>query len=418
MSRAASYAPLALAALAALAVIVTSSGGLDVSLSIGSLRFAILLNTASSLALVALAGAAFVTRGSDLSASPSALALGALATVTPAPALLLIAASLAAGARPAVVAALGAAAVVGGAPDHLSGLNAEHALGVLLALIGLLSARGPLAPLMLLIITSRVAPVLWASGWGRVALISGGVGVATLTAVGATLDKSRAASCLGWSWVGLGVAAMGAAAAPLGLALGLAGLGVATLSEPTAADGPQRPSRWALVVVALAVGVLPNVGVGGGRDVLLGLIVSGDPLAAAGVLFVSAATGYCFGRASPARLSPAALSLVAAPLMLGLSRWLSPTVALPRAELQLVGALAGAVTLGAGLFASRGGRLPQRELPTLQLRPWPVVFVAPTLSPQRLTQALSIVALALWACWTLNNAVVHRDTILGPLWDR
>ncbi|MBK7758331.1 MAG: hypothetical protein IPI35_18415 [Deltaproteobacteria bacterium] len=215
-------------------------------------------------------------------------------------------------------------------------------------------ARGPLAPLSLLITTSLVAPALWASGWGRVALISGGVGLATLTAIGAALDKSRSASCLGWAWVGLGLAAMGAAAAPLGLALGLSGLGLAAMCEQTAADDPARPSPWAIGLGALAAGGVPSLGVGGGRDALLGLIVSGDPIAAAGVLLVSAATGYCLGRAPPARRSPAVLSLIAAPLVWGLSRWLSPTVAVPRVELHLVGALASAVTLGAGIWAVPG----------------------------------------------------------------
>lgn len=416
MSRA---APLLLAGLATVAVVVTSRGGLDLSWAIGALRLGITLNTASSLALVTLVGAAFVTRGLAVSASPSALVLGALAAVAPSPAQLMLAASLGAGARPAVVAALGAVAVVGGAPDRLLGLGAEHSVGVLLGLVGLLSARGPLAPPLLLITASLVTPALWASGWGRVALISGGVSVAVLAAVGATLDGSRATFRLGWAWAGLGLAAMGAAASPLGLALGIAGLGVSALSEPNAERRAEPPSRWAVVLVALAAGGVPHVGVGGGRDPLLGLIVSGDPVAAAGVLWVSAATGYCLGRAPPTRLSPAVLSLIAAPVLFSLSRWLSPMAASTRAELHFIGLLAGALTLGAAFWASRGGRLPRRELPTLPLnRPWPLMILAPTVSSRRVTQAVVVVGLALWALWTVAVTAGLQHTGLEALWAR
>ena len=420
MIHARSYAPLGLTALAGLAVVIVSRGGLDLGLDTGGLRHGISFTTASALALVTLAGVSIVGRGAPVSASSGALALGALAALASSPTLLVLAGSLAAGAHPAVIAALSAATAVGGVPDRLDGLNADHALGIVLGLFGLLSARGPLAPLSLLITTSLVAPALWASGWGRVALISGGVGLATLTAIGAALDKSRSASCLGWAWVGLGLAAMGAAAAPLGLALGLSGLGLAAMCEQTAADDPARPSPWAIGLGALAAGGVPSLGVGGGRDALLGLIVSGDPIAAAGVLLVSAATGYCLGRAPPARRSPAVLSLIAAPLVWGLSRWLSPTVAVPRVELHLVGALASAVTLGAGIWAFRGGRLPERALPADLPQRWPRprAMATPTLSSARITKALILIGLVLWAGWTVANTIVLRDTLLGPNWDR
>lgn len=254
MIHARSYAPLGLTALAGVAVVIASRGGLDLGLDTGGLRHGISFTTASALALVTLAGVSIVGRGAPVSASSGALALGALAALASSPTLLVLAGSLAAGAHPAVIAALSAATAVGGVPDRLDGLNADHALGIVLGLFGLLSARGPLAPLSLLITTSLVAPALWASGWGRVALISGGVGLATLTAIGAALDKSRSASCLGWAWVGLGLAAMGAAAAPLGLALGLSGLGLAAMCEQTAADDPARPSPWAIGLGALAAG--------------------------------------------------------------------------------------------------------------------------------------------------------------------
>ncbi|MCK6518324.1 hypothetical protein L6R46_25105, partial [Myxococcota bacterium] len=90
----------ALAALAVVAVVVTRGGGLDLSAAIGALRLGITLNTASSLALVTLAGAAFLGQGSAARPSPGALALGAMAAMAPSPAQLVLAASLGAGARP------------------------------------------------------------------------------------------------------------------------------------------------------------------------------------------------------------------------------------------------------------------------------------------------------------------------------
>lgn len=407
----------ALAALAVVAVVVTREGGLDVSAAIGALRLGITLNTASSLALVTLAGAAFLGQGSAARPSSGALALGAMAAMAPSPAQLVLAASLGAGARPAVVAALGAAAVVGGAPDRLLGLGAAHAVGVLLALVGLLTARGPLAPLMLLITASLGLPSLWTSGFGRVALISGGVGLAVVTALGATLDGSRVRPRLSWAWAGLGLAAMGAAEAPLGLALGLAGLSVAALTEPGVNEAARLPAWWGLGLVALAAGALPNVGLGGGRDPLLGLIASGDPVAAAGVLLVSAATGYSLGRAPQLLLSQALVGLAAAPVILGLARWLSPMLSTPRAELHLVGILAGALNLGAGLWALRGGRLPERQGPSLAFdRPWPLLLVAPsTPSADNITKALAVVGLALWALWTLSATLGLYDRSLHEL---
>ena len=113
------------------------------------------------------------------------------------------------------------------------------------------------------------------------------------------------------------------------------------------------------------------------------------------------------------------LSLIAAPVLFSLSRWLSPMAASTRAELHFIGLLAGALTLGAAFWASRGGRLPRRELPTLPLnRPWPMMILAPSVSSRRVTQAVVFVGLALWALWTVAVTAGLHDTCLEALWAR
>lgn len=398
MSRALTFA-----ALSVVAVVVTHNGGLDLSWAIGALRVGITLSAASSLALVALAGAALAAAAAKRPVSTTQLAWAALAAVAPSPAQLALAACLGAGASPAVVAGLGAAAVVGGAPDQLRGLGAPHAVAVVIGLVGLLSARGPFAPALLLAAASLTTPTLWTTAWGRVALISGGVAVGVAATLGAVLDRSRAMERLGWAWVGLGVAAMGLDAPTLGLTLGVAGLGVAALC---AAEEPigDAPPLWRLGLVALAAGVLPSLGLGGARDPLLALLSAGDPVAAAGVIGVSAATGACLGRAAPRRLVPAGVSLLAAPVIFGLARWMTPSFEAPHAPIQLAGLLAGALTFAAGAWVTRGGSLPERALPTPP-RPRLPALTAPAVSAPQITRALAWVGLGLWALWALSAAV-------------
>lgn len=411
MSRAAPWAALALGLGAAA---IAMNGGLDVSWAIGALRLGILLNTASSLALVTLAGAALLAQRAGHPAGAGAILLGGLAATAPSPAQLVLAASLGAGAHPAVVAGLGAAAALGGAPDQLRGLGAEHALGVVVTILSLGSARGPLAPILVLLTASALSPALWASGWGRVALISGGVGASALAALGAVLDRSRASARLGWAWVGLGLAALGVAGAPLGLTVGLAGLAVAAQVGGGGVAEPS-PRRWPLTL--LAAGVAPHLGVGGGRDPLLALVLSGDPLAAAGILAVCAATGACLGRADAGRVLPAVVSVLAAPTLLGLSRAIGGAAALPGPALDLGGLLAGGITLAAWGYAARGGRLPERATPAPRpSRPWPLLLAPPRVSAERVTRAVVAVTLALWALWAVSAGVPGLG--LEPPWAR